>query len=189
VRRLTPDSNVLISALRFGGKRLQVLELAMDGQIELAMSPAIMAETLRVLRDKFHRNSEQLQGVETLLSAIAKHVSLLNVSTQFRPTVTTTGPQVRTEGSFRHDRVGRQRSVAAWRIPWHPDSEGGAVPGGVRDTQWIGLEVPDFEQRFGYQAALPKGAVRALSLGVIWGQSQDFYRFCLFESVDFTGDC
>ena len=33
-----------------------------------------MAETLRVLRDKFNRNSEQLKEVETFLSALVKHV-------------------------------------------------------------------------------------------------------------------
>ena len=34
----------------------------------------IMAETLRVLRDTFDRNSEQLKEVETFLSALVKHV-------------------------------------------------------------------------------------------------------------------
>jgi hypothetical protein len=42
-----------ISALRFGGKPKQLLALAIDGQVDLAVPEAIIAETLRVLRDKF----------------------------------------------------------------------------------------------------------------------------------------
>jgi len=54
VRRVTADSNIYISALNFGGKPLQVLELARAGQIELAISNAIITETSRILHHKFH---------------------------------------------------------------------------------------------------------------------------------------
>ena len=40
MERVTADSNVLISALRFGGKSLDLLALAVDGEIELAISDA-----------------------------------------------------------------------------------------------------------------------------------------------------
>ena len=54
MERVTADSNVLISALRFGGKSLDLLALAVDGEIELAISDAILHETLRVLRQVSH---------------------------------------------------------------------------------------------------------------------------------------
>jgi putative PIN family toxin of toxin-antitoxin system len=75
VDRVTADSNIYVSAVRFGGKPLTLLEMALDGQIELAISDAILNETVGILRDKFHRTPEQLQGDETYIAACAKHVS------------------------------------------------------------------------------------------------------------------
>jgi len=74
VERVTADSNVLISALRFGGKPLDVLALAVDGDIELAISDAILHETVRVLHEKFHTPPERLEEIERFLSAITSHV-------------------------------------------------------------------------------------------------------------------
>ena len=59
MKRVTVDSNIYISALRFGGKPLTILELALDGDIEISISDAILQETLRVLRDKFHHTKSQ----------------------------------------------------------------------------------------------------------------------------------
>jgi putative PIN family toxin of toxin-antitoxin system len=68
VRRVTADSNIYISALNFGGKPLQILELARAGQIELAISNAILTETSRILRDKFHWEPEDIdEAVEQIL--------------------------------------------------------------------------------------------------------------------------
>jgi putative PIN family toxin of toxin-antitoxin system len=75
VTRVTADSNIYISALMFGGKPLQLLEMALDGEVELAISEAILTETLRVLRDKFHRTPDQLQDAERFITAITRHVS------------------------------------------------------------------------------------------------------------------
>jgi hypothetical protein len=58
MRRVTADSNILISALPYGGKPLPLLELALDGRFELFISDEILEETLGVLRDKFKRTSE-----------------------------------------------------------------------------------------------------------------------------------
>ena len=44
--RVTADSNIYISALQFGGTPLRLLELALKGEIEIAISPAILNETL-----------------------------------------------------------------------------------------------------------------------------------------------
>jgi predicted nucleic acid-binding protein len=40
VKRVVTDTNILVSALQFGGKPKQILDLAVDGQIELAVSEA-----------------------------------------------------------------------------------------------------------------------------------------------------
>jgi hypothetical protein len=58
VNRVVPDSNILISAFLRGGKPLELLELARAGQVELAVSDAILDETVRVLKDKFRMSDE-----------------------------------------------------------------------------------------------------------------------------------
>jgi predicted nucleic acid-binding protein len=49
VRRITADTNLYVSALQFGGKPQTLLDMAQDGQIELALSDEILDETLRIL--------------------------------------------------------------------------------------------------------------------------------------------
>jgi uncharacterized protein len=53
--RVTPDSNILISALVFGGNPLQLMQMAFSGEVSLFISDAILQETLRVLREKLAR--------------------------------------------------------------------------------------------------------------------------------------
>ena len=60
MHRVTADSNIYISALLFGGKPLTLLEMAQEGQIELAVSDDLLTEAFGVLRDKFKRTPEQL---------------------------------------------------------------------------------------------------------------------------------
>ncbi len=43
MKRVVVDTNILVSALQFGGKPKQFLDLAIDGQIDLAISDAIGA--------------------------------------------------------------------------------------------------------------------------------------------------
>ena len=38
MKRVVADTNVLVSALQFGGKPKQLLDLAVDGQVDLAVS-------------------------------------------------------------------------------------------------------------------------------------------------------
>jgi putative PIN family toxin of toxin-antitoxin system len=75
VRRITADTNLYVSALQFGGKPQTLLDMAQDGQIELALSDEILDETLRILRDKFQRSPEYLRDAEAQLRAVTKHVS------------------------------------------------------------------------------------------------------------------
>jgi uncharacterized protein len=53
LRRVTFDTNEFVSALTGGSKALHLLYLAIDGAIEIAISEPIIAETIRVLREKF----------------------------------------------------------------------------------------------------------------------------------------
>lgn len=71
MRRVTADSNILISAILRGGKPRDLLNLARSGQIELALSEHILNETLRVLEVKFQRSSDQLQQDEAYLRSIS----------------------------------------------------------------------------------------------------------------------
>lgn len=74
MKRVVADTNVLVSALQFGGKPKQLLDLAADGQVDLAISEAIVNETLRILKDKFDRTSEWLAEAEQQVRVIARVV-------------------------------------------------------------------------------------------------------------------
>ena len=75
MKRVTADSNILISAFLRGGKPLELLELARAGQIELGVSDAILDETARVLKDKFHVPEEDVRDLRQELLGFAKHVT------------------------------------------------------------------------------------------------------------------
>jgi len=49
--KVTLDTNVYVSAFQFGG--MQLLHMAVDGDIEIAVSQPIIEEVIRVLREKF----------------------------------------------------------------------------------------------------------------------------------------
>lgn len=74
MKRVVADTNVLVSALQFGGKPKQLLDLATDGQVDLVISEAIMTETLRVLGDKFDRAPEWLVEADRQLRVITRLV-------------------------------------------------------------------------------------------------------------------
>ena len=69
------DTNIFVSALQFGGKPKQLLDLAVDGQVDLALSEAIISKTLRVLEDKFKRTFEWLSETDRQLRVIARVVA------------------------------------------------------------------------------------------------------------------
>lgn len=74
MKRLVADTNILVSALQFGGKPKQLLDLAVDGQVDLAVSEAIIAEALRVFRDKFDRPPEWIAEADRQLRVITRLV-------------------------------------------------------------------------------------------------------------------
>lgn len=73
--KATADTNIYISALQFGGQPLRFLELARAGAMDLAILPPIIAEILRVLRDKFKWPEPQVQDVEPRLAAFTRRVT------------------------------------------------------------------------------------------------------------------
>ena len=75
MNRVVADSNVYVSAIVFGGKPMMILDLAEDGEIELFTSEQILSETFRILRDKFHRTSDQLEAARLHVATIAKSVT------------------------------------------------------------------------------------------------------------------
>ena len=75
MRRVVADTNVLVSALQFGGKPKQLLDLAVEGHIDLAISEAIVEETLRVLSDKFQRTPEELRETDQQLRLVGRVVT------------------------------------------------------------------------------------------------------------------
>lgn len=47
---VTADTNIYVSALVYGGKPLQLLEMAARGEVKLSVSEPIIEETVQVLR-------------------------------------------------------------------------------------------------------------------------------------------
>ncbi len=71
----TLDTNIYVSALVYGGTPLRLLHLAIDGDVDVAVSQPILDETLRILREKFGWPQERLEGAEALIVGFARRVS------------------------------------------------------------------------------------------------------------------
>lgn len=74
--RVVLDTNVLISAIHFGGKPRQILERAIRGEIRLCVSEPILEELKGVLeRRKFNYAPETAQIIVTELIDISDFVN------------------------------------------------------------------------------------------------------------------
>jgi putative PIN family toxin of toxin-antitoxin system len=71
----TLDTSVYIRALHFGGPATVIIGHARAGRIRIDISDAILAETIRVFRDKFQWDGYSLQDVRGKLLALGNHVS------------------------------------------------------------------------------------------------------------------
>jgi len=71
--KVTLDTNVYVSALQFGSMRL--LHMAIDGDIEIAVSEPILSEVIRVLRDKFQWDGYRLQDARQQILRLARLVA------------------------------------------------------------------------------------------------------------------
>lgn len=65
------DTNIFISGLNFTGKPSEILELFVNDEIEVCISPFILKEIDKILREKFEWNEEQ---IERVLDRIKKKV-------------------------------------------------------------------------------------------------------------------
>ena len=73
--RVTLDTNIYVSALQFGGKPMQLLQLGLEGELDIALSQPILDETLRVLREKFGWSDDDLRDAEAAISAATYRVA------------------------------------------------------------------------------------------------------------------
>ncbi|HVP78984.1 MAG TPA: putative toxin-antitoxin system toxin component, PIN family [Thermodesulfobacteriota bacterium] len=73
--KIVLGTNVLMSAILFGGKPRQILEKAIRGEIRLCLSEPILEELKGVLqRSKFGYSPEMIQFILTELTGIADFV-------------------------------------------------------------------------------------------------------------------
>jgi len=76
VLRVILDTNVLISAILFGGKPRRILEKAIRGEIRLCLSEPMLEELKGVLqRSKFDYSPEMMQIILTELMSISDFVN------------------------------------------------------------------------------------------------------------------
>jgi uncharacterized protein len=68
---VTADTNVYISALQFDGRPDQLLRLARQGLMRLAVSEPILAEVRRVLGEKFRRPPDEVAEADRLIRGFA----------------------------------------------------------------------------------------------------------------------
>ena len=73
--RVTLDTNIYVSALQFGGKPMQLLQMGLEGELDIAISQPILDETLRVLRENFGWSDEDLRDAEAAISAATYRVA------------------------------------------------------------------------------------------------------------------
>ncbi len=75
MRRITLDTNEYVSALTGGAKAKRLLHMAIDGEIEIAISEPIIAETIRVLREKFEWPPYDLLAARQRLEKVGRIVT------------------------------------------------------------------------------------------------------------------
>ncbi len=68
------DTNVIISALVFGGKPRKILESVQRFKIEAVISPQLLSELSEVLTKKFGFNKEKIQLTEGLIKRCFKQI-------------------------------------------------------------------------------------------------------------------
>src|SRR4030067_3323221 len=61
--RVVIDANVFVSALNFAGKPGEVLELFVRGNINVKISPFILSEIERILRERFEWSERNIHRV------------------------------------------------------------------------------------------------------------------------------
>jgi len=81
IRRVVLDTNVLLSALTFGGKPEVVFEMARAGKIRMVVSPTLLAELALILKNKFAWDDED---VREALMVVGRHADLVKPGLRLR---------------------------------------------------------------------------------------------------------
>lgn len=74
IARIVLDTNVYVSALRYGGKPKQVLDFALYGEFQLLISMPLKMELERVLREKFSYSPREILATAKYLWSRAERV-------------------------------------------------------------------------------------------------------------------
>lgn len=69
--RVVFDTNILLSAILFGGNPEKLIRLAWERKIRLLISPSILLELVMVLRDKFRRDDEEAKKAVQMIGSLA----------------------------------------------------------------------------------------------------------------------
>lgn len=66
--RLVLDTNVIISALMFGGRPEKLMFSVLGGSHQLVLSPYIISETTRILETRFKVSTKNLRNLQSILN-------------------------------------------------------------------------------------------------------------------------
>lgn len=72
--RVTPDTNVLVSAFFFNGNERELLRKAIEGRIRFALSNEMLDEIITVLDEKFHVETNAIMNYVLRLSEVTEIV-------------------------------------------------------------------------------------------------------------------
>lgn len=72
--KVVVDTNIIVSAVIFDGKPEKILTLVNQGRIEIFLSPFILKETQKVLRDKFEWGLPKIKELMLALQMVATTV-------------------------------------------------------------------------------------------------------------------
>ncbi|MBI5700904.1 putative toxin-antitoxin system toxin component, PIN family [Candidatus Saganbacteria bacterium] len=79
MKRILLDTNIYISAILFGGKLKEIIELARNEKIELLISEYILWEIRKILKYKFKIPDSRLNIIERDILALSKIVEVSSV--------------------------------------------------------------------------------------------------------------
>jgi putative PIN family toxin of toxin-antitoxin system len=79
--RVVADTNILVSALLFGGTSEQVFLAGLRGEIQLLTSPSLLKEFEKVLKDKFKLN---IHLVREIIEEVMDVAEIVEVSSHIK---------------------------------------------------------------------------------------------------------
>jgi putative PIN family toxin of toxin-antitoxin system len=68
------DSNIFISAFRFRGRPLDIIQMGVEGKLDIAISQSIINETVRVLQVKFGATESELGAALRIMDGCGRMV-------------------------------------------------------------------------------------------------------------------